>query len=509
MNKREITDILKQLDEIPLPDKEKILSVCPQPIKDVDKESSTVNHHKLKFKPLLALCTAFILLILGVSSYAVAAENQEYKEAVIFFEVYDLPVDGLSRNEIKKVYRDINTGTFTYSKTADVIEKSIISSTVSGQELLQDDPTPEELENLWKYKSTYGHYQLPNWSKDKDNVEYKHYEKEKFDSKLGIAVHDKSIIEKYIDDKLVWGTEFSDLWIDNHVIFDDKVIVYGESVTSSSIQRRYAWMALVDHDGKVLWKKMLDNGFKSEYIGEILPSAGKIVVFSRGDLNYLCLNEFDLKGNRKNFYKTEVGNYGIWNAAKLDDDYIVQLGSYMTGESALIVRVSNDGRITDSFSYDSDDSYYYITDMIEYNNLIYLSTYSVPALEDEDRDAGSRWDIAKILYYIFDNKLYDISSEELTKLVREHFTAVLLVCDPSSGTPQEFFSVKGSLGGMLAMSESKKLMWDVESISDTYFSPATSAFTIGGASYVYRYTFDENGVMLSQEKTEEVKRFLR
>ena len=80
--------------------------------------------------------------------------------------------------------------------------------------------------------------------------------------------------------------------------------------------------------------------------------------------------------------------------------------SWMTGESALIVRVSNDGRITDSFSYDSDDSYYYITDMIEYNNLIYLSTYSVPALEDEDRDAGSRWDIAKILYYIFDNNRY-------------------------------------------------------------------------------------------------------
>jgi hypothetical protein len=511
MNKREIIKQLKRLDEIPLPDKESILSACQYSVKVGDKESSTGNHRKLSLKPLLAVCTAFILLILGVSTYAVAAESQEYKEAVIFFENNDLSVEGLSRGEIKRVYRDIKTGAFTYGKTAEVIEKSIISSTVSGQELFQADPTPEELANLWEYKSEYGHYLLPNWNKDENNIVYKHYEKEKFDSKQGITVHDKSIIEKYVDDKLVWSTEFYDLWIDNYVTFDDKVIVYGETLTRSSMQRSYAWMALVDHDGKILWKKMLDNGFKSEYIGEILPGDDKIVVFSRGDLNYLCLNEFDLKGNRRSFYKTEVGNYGIWNAAKLGDDYIVQLGSYLTDESALIVRVSSDGRITDSFSYDSDDSYYFITDMIEYNNLIYLSAYSVPRLEnnEQEENVGSRRDIAAILDYIFENELYGISSEELTKLVREHFTAVLLICDPSSGTPQEFYTVKGSLGGMLAVNESEKLLWDVESITDTYFSPATSAFTIGGASYVYRYIFDENGAMISQEKTEEIKKFFR
>jgi hypothetical protein len=32
----------------------------------------------------------------------------------------------------------------------------------------------------------------------------------------------------------------------------------------------------------------------------------------------------------------------------------------------------------------------------------------------------------------------------------------------------------------------------------------TSAFTIGGTCYVFRYTFDETGMLVSQEKTGEV-----
>ncbi len=43
----------------------------------------------------------------------------------------------------------------------------------------------------------------------------------------------------------------------------------------------------------------------------------------------------------------------------------------------------------------------------------------------------------------------EISSEELTPLVRDNYTAVLLVCDPEGGAPETFYSVQGSLGGKL------------------------------------------------------------
>ena len=94
-------------------------------------------------------------------------------------------------------------------------------------------------------------------------------------------------------------------------------------------------------------------------------------------------------------------------------------------------------------------------------------------------------------------------------MVRDNYTAMLLVCDPTRGTPQEFYSVKGSLGGELSLRDSGMLLWDVESITTTFFSPGTSSFTIGGTSYVFRYTFDSVGGLVSQEKTGEVVDYRR
>ena len=255
---------------------------------------------------------------------------------------------------------------------------------------------------------------------------------------------------------------------------------------------------------------MLNNGFEDEYIGEILENAdGSYAVISRGDFKYFCLSQYTSDGKETYFKKTEVGNYGIWNAARLGDGYIVQLGSHMTNEYSKIIKVDYEGNITESFSYGGKDAYYSITDMIEYNGNIYLSAYSVPKLADEDQSAGGRYEIAAVLNYLFDNGIWEISSEELTPMVRDNYTAMLLVCDPTTGTPQEFYSVKGSLGGELSLSDSGMLLWDVESITTTFFSPATSSFTIGGTSYVFRYTFDAIGELVSQEKTGEVVDYRR
>ena len=509
MKKYEIIRVLKRLDTIKLPEKEKILSACPLPAACGDIGHTTRHRLRLKFKPVIALYVTLFLLILGLSGYVIASEVKNYNDAVIFFSEHDLSVNGLSRGEIKKVYKDITTGSFAYGKTAEVIEKSIDISLVGGYEIFQDEPTPEDLESLWNYKNYNGRYLIQNSVESVNDVSYKYYSEEKYDEKLGFNIHDKSIFEKYVDDKLIWSAQFNDFWIENYVVFGEKLIVYGQSPTWSSIQNRYAFMAMIDSNGSILWETKLNNEFKTEYIASIIPTDEKITVFSRGELKYLCLSEYDLNGNILSFYKNEVGNYGIKNAAKLADGYIVQLISYVTGEYARIVKVSGDGILTDSFSYNSEDSYYYITNMIEYNGNVYLSAYTVPVLENEENNAGGRYDIAAVLNYIFKNQKFNISNEELTELVRENFTAVLLVCDPASGTPQEFYSVKGSIGGELALSDSDKLSWDVESITDTFFSPMTSSFTIGGASFIYRYTFDKTGTILSREKTEEIKNFRR
>ena len=62
---------------------------------------------------------ACMVLVLSVcfGSFAVVAEAKEYKAAVQFFNDYGMSTEGLTRGEIKEVYRDITTKSFTYSKT--------------------------------------------------------------------------------------------------------------------------------------------------------------------------------------------------------------------------------------------------------------------------------------------------------------------------------------------------------------------------------------------------------
>ena len=509
MQKRKIINILRQLDALPLPDKEKILSACPQQSISDDAALSTAYQRKLRFKPLIAASITIVLLICGLTAYVIAAEAKEYNEAVSFSRDNDLSEDNLTRSEIKAIYRDINTGSFTFNKTAEVIEQRMIKSSVSGYEIFQDAPTPEDLKHYWDYVNNDKYYLEHNQSQNTGGVTYKVRYITAFSDNLGANEFDKSVFEKYQDKKLSWRVEFNDLWIDSSVAYDGKVIVYGHSPTDSSKDYRYAWLALIDYDGTILWQTQLHNGSIYEHIGAILPTDEKIVAFSKVDVTYLFMSEFDLNGNITRSHKTEIGQYEIRNTARLGDGYIIQLRNDINGDSARLIRVNSDGSITDTFFYESNECHYFITDMIEYNSRIYLSAHSVPKLEDDERDAGGRYEIAVVLNYIFDHQMDDVTDEEVTKLMRANFTAVLMECDPISGIPHEFYTVQESLGGRLAINESSQLVWDVESITRSFFSPATSWFSIGSTNRVFRYTFDGNGTLLNQEKTEEYIKFYR
>lgn len=453
---------------------------------------------------IASLAACFILLI---SIGFVTVEAVEYRNAIEFFNEYGLSTEGLSRGEIKAIYRDITTKSFTYSKTAEVITNSLSADQIKGYEIPQDDPTPEDIENLWNYKNYKGGCIIPT----QYGIHYEYRSEDKKDDQLGFDVHDKSFVEKYDGENLLWSVSISEFQITGLRTVSDGVIAYGKTPTWSSSQCFYAWMAKIDSDGDLLWTHRLNNGFEREYIAEILENSdGSYAVISRGDYKYFCLSQYTADGKEISFKKTEVGDYGIWNAARFGDGYIVQLYNYMTNEHSKIVKVDRKGNITEAFSYGGEDAYYYITDMIEYNGNIYLSAYSVPKLEIEDHIVGGTYyEIAAVLNYLYDNDIEEISSEELTPMVRDNYTAMLLICDPDGGTPQEFYSVKGSLGGTLSLSDSGMLLWDVESITTTFFSPTTSSFTIGGTSYVFRYTFDSIGSLVSQEKTGEVVNYFR
>lgn len=433
----------------------------------------------------LAACLA---LVLGLAGTAFAAEAREYSAAVAFFQDNGLSTAGLSRGEVKEVYRDITTQRFTSDKTAQVLER-----TVPGLEIDQREPSPEELEAAWNRNVWMN-------AQPRTGVSYRVDYEEKRAETLGFDVLDKSILSCYRGGDLIWTAEFPNLYVEDGVYTSAGTAVWGNNYRWSSEQPVYASLSRLDEDGKQLWWRQLDHGFTHEYISQVVDNGdGSWAVVSRGDFKYLCLSQYDIDGTERSSCVIDVGNYGIWNVVRLGDGYLAQLGNMVDGETARLVKLDRTGNVLDTFTYEGEDCNYVIKDMIEYAGRVYLSAYAVPKPTD---DAGGRYEIAGILNDLFDRDIWEISSEELTPMLRDNYTAVLLLCSPEGGAPETFYSVKGSLGGALSVNGAGELVWEVESLVNSFFSPATNSFTIGGTCQVFRYAFD-GGALLRQEDTGE------
>lgn len=439
----------------------------------------------------LAACLA---LAVTVTQAAYTAEAKEYRAAAAFFADNGLSMEGLSRADVKAVYRDITTQRFTYDKTAEVLERS-----VPGLEIGQREPTSEELAALWDrnvWRNTC----------PEAGIHYRVDYREKMDAELGFEILDKSILECWQDSDLLWTAEFSDFLTEDGALTSAGTAVWGYTDTWSSQQDSHAWLARVDERGRILWQRRLEHGFEREKIAAVLDNGdGTWAVVSRGDLEYLCLSQYDTEGNERSFRRTHVGVLGIRNAAHLGEGYLVQLWNGTERETARLAKLDREGNLLDHFTYQGEDCDYYITGMVEFGDRVYLSAYAVP----RQTDKGGRHEIAGILDDIFDNERLSISSEELTPLVRDNYTAVLLLCDPEGGAPETFYSVKGSLGAELRVNGAGELEWQVHSVSSTFLSLATSSFSIGGSCQVFRYTFDTHGALLRQEDTGETAPYHR
>ncbi len=460
---------------------------------------------------IFAPAAACLILTATIGGTAMAAEAKEYNAAVDFFAQNGLSAEGLSREDMKAVYRDITTNRFMNDKTVEVIRRS-----VPGVEILQHEPTPEELSALWNSNSNF-------WSGSHANatveyrIDYKYQHGGEYD------ILDKITVECLRDGEELWKTDFpalgkewenDDLYIDDCVMTSVGTAVWGHryhwtEVTDSSKANSltYSRIARIDNSGCKLWERELDHGFKDEYIKAVLDNGdGTLAVISYGDFEYLCLSQYDTNGNELSFTKTQFSRIsGVLNAVHFGDGYLVQLaGTDEDDGHAHLAKLDRAGNVTDNFVYKSEECDYYITDMAEFEGRVYLSAYAVPKQTDE----GGRHEIANILDYVFSKENWEISSEELTPIVRENYTAVLLLCDPDGGEPKTFYSVKGSLGGAITVEEDQ-LKWNVESVVSASFSPYTSSFSVCGGCSVYRYSFDKLGILTGYEDTGEATLYSR
>ncbi len=495
MNKEKVSQIIGQIDEKYINEAAFAAVGREGAVAETGSPKKTTKRRTRVRWGIAAACLV-LLVALGSAAAAFAVEAGEYRTAVSFFEENGLSTEGLSRSEIKEVYRDITEKRFTYGKTAEVLMQA-----VPGWEIEQEGPTPKELSAIWD-KNVRMNAVSQNGVSCRLDTRYV------YDEKRGFEVFERSILEYYRDGEKLWSAEFTDFYAEKYVITKDGIGVMGFDDVYSTSDTSHGWVALVDVSGSITWQKRLEHGFKNEYAASVLNNGdGTWAVFSRGDLRYLCLSRFDADGNELAFHKTEVGNLGIRNAARLGDGYIIQLWNQTSGDTALLYKMDGEGVLTDKFTYEEDGFDYYITDMAEFEGRVYLSAYAVP----KQKDDGGRHEIADILDLLFSETtgLRDISSEELTPVLRDNYTAILLLCDPDGGEPATFYSVKGSLGGKLSVNGADRLEWKVESIVSAFFSPATSSFTVGGTCKVYAYDFDSSGRLIDRTDTGETVPYRR
>lgn len=85
----------------------------------------TTTSQKPKQIKWIALAASLVfIMFIGIATSAFITENRTYNKAIAYFETTGLSAEGLSRSEVKAVYRDITLGSFSNIKTSEVIWQS-------------------------------------------------------------------------------------------------------------------------------------------------------------------------------------------------------------------------------------------------------------------------------------------------------------------------------------------------------------------------------------------------
>lgn len=458
----------------------------------------------------VAACLALVISLAGITFIA---EAREYDAAVEFFEDNGLSMEGLSRSDVKAVYKDITTEHFTYDKTADVIRQA-----VPGVEISQEEPTPEKLAEVWSqnmvppvetklgisYRS--GAYTYSTTSSG-------------LDFKWGLPT--RSYLTCFRDNEVLWRTDFTYFLLYNQVFTPYGTLVWGiddgeyDEYDGSDGSRCSTTLMLIDDIGNIKWQRWFDHGFQyGEYIGAVIDNGdGTFAVLGTGNdyadgyeqydqydyenrfVSYLCLSQYDKDGNELSFRKTgeaeisSSGNVDVWRAVRLGDNYFVQVR-----EDNELVKLDREGRLLDSVKYDDEDFDYKICDMIEFAGQVYLS---VDAKLKEREDGND-----------------DSEGSPVRK------TAMLLVCDPEDSELKTFYSAKGFFVSasqqQLTVNDAGELVWKVmgdafvdypreaanvtmmpENISSENFSNASRGYRF--ARRVCQYAFDTDGNLIREE----------
>ena len=410
----------------------------------------------------IAACLALVIA-LGAGSFAYAAEAKEYKAALAYFEENGMSTEGLSRSEIKEVYREFVTQQTAYT----------------------DGPSGEPTENT----GFVGGISFPaeNGAPEGGGTPAS--------TDQGVWISCRQLengweILKYDELDQVWSYTTNEIVPRSHWYIEGRGgVVYG--VLPESDPERYAAMKLSD-DGEFEWLCELDEGRVEKVIG---TDDGSVVVFAvanddvNAKENELIVSQVNAAGelvyavhNRMDYtvFLTEVYRIG--------DEYVVSALNAIGGEPR-ILRIDDDGRLTGEFKYSADGCDYVCMDIKEFGGKLYFSAY----VHNDGFES------------ILDNP-DGLSDEELLDYEKKSFTAALLVCDTMGGEPEVFYEAEGAFGYTLEIDSDGELEWKVLSLFEAYTveHPEWDSIDVLTKSKVCIYRFATDGSFIEKYDTGEI-----
>ena len=461
----------------------------------------------------IAACIA-ILAALGAGSIAYAAEAKEYKAAVEFFNEYELSAEGLTRGEIKAVYKDIKTEKFTYDKTGEVLAHSLFENSVPGYDLSTELASPEDMRTAWMELRSA-------WISGKQAEENEVYIALPVFKEGGSLEVVASEIEKKRGGESLWSVRIEGVDLDKTFAVGGGVIAAGRIASEESGGDRPV-IVKADEDGELLWRR-------DAYLDSDWTHVSAATELKNGELAFI--GSYLVKD------ASETGGNSIWETCFVkyssDGEPIASGGGYVGegsprliapfGEgciaaldNAAVVFISQDGSFSESAAYSEAGREYRITDMLEYEGSLFLSCYSYPA-PDPDDDMGGEMNCVHTdaspeeieEWYKEHDKWYEThegySDETFMSTLLGNYKAVLLRIDPESSEPQVFYSVDGAFGGALERSGEGEMVWRVQNISSAGVFPMLNSHEFEILCAVNLCRFDSSGSLVGTEDTGEIE----
>ncbi len=465
-----------------------------QTISDLFARKAEYDKQMKKRKKLTSTVAAVICAITVVSLsfgvYAYAADVREYNEAVQYLDSIDYSTEGMSRGEIKKIYRAIVASAESGVSAED--EKDVVIAITGSDINGMTDPSAADVGKTYEIVKGNG--------KDALNR-----------------------LQKQDGDTVLWTFSSENISVNGYCPTEDgNVVVCGglETFKNGAVHACQAF-TMLDENGQTVWQTADCDGqtpgfdFVYGYASGIFEkenggffSLGFNMKQNGDDVKtYLILTHISESGEILDKNEIPTTEYfgekrfvGLRYCTRYEDSFVAYISANGFDHFEGLVKISPEGEIGQVFSFSENGVEYIVNDIKEYGGRLWISADAVKANRGQgDEYASVRANLLYApLYSLVTGDGNGFLPHDCTDILKNNCEAVLLVCDPDADSPYTYYKESGAASGAIGMNDLGGLTWKTRSIeSGTAFykkinSDPSKALEVLYSYVEHQYTFAED-----------------